>query len=205
MAASACSMGPCSPNPLVSLALGAESERRLHMSCSQGCSLLFHYPTCWRNYKEGLRALEGTEVEDVVLRGKVRTRGTRSRVGNWEMQGRGGGALRHGGGGCAGIVLQAELLGRHCAANRPRNTGLLLLRCKGWGCTSMGSSKALMDGNQPKDMTIPGMLGSCPLALADIQQLKTNKRACTCPHLHTCARIIWSTCARTCLCPCRRR
>ena len=33
--------------------------------------MLFHYPTCWRNYKEGCRALNGTEVEDVVLRGKV--------------------------------------------------------------------------------------------------------------------------------------
>jgi hypothetical protein len=41
------------------------------MSCSEGCALLFHYPTCWHNFKEGYRVLEGNDVEDVVLKGKV--------------------------------------------------------------------------------------------------------------------------------------
>lgn len=41
------------------------------MACSEGCNLLFHYPMCWRNFKEGCRALMSVEVEDVVLRTKV--------------------------------------------------------------------------------------------------------------------------------------
>lgn len=48
-----------------------ESERRLHMVCTHGCSILYHYPGCWRTHKEGCRALHGMEVKDVVYKEKV--------------------------------------------------------------------------------------------------------------------------------------
>ena len=42
----------------------AESHRRMVVSCSEGCTIMFHQPTCWRAFKEAFKANHNHAFED---------------------------------------------------------------------------------------------------------------------------------------------
>jgi hypothetical protein len=55
------------------LTAATESHKRLVVTCSEGCSLLFHFPYCWRHFKDTYRQNVNDKFEDILNKGQVGT------------------------------------------------------------------------------------------------------------------------------------